>query len=126
MLFKDDEHEREYNRIYNKMRQKDVYHSAAAYIISLDTVCREHNSELFDFEADAIKPEALSRGWQTGTSRKSTRLLFNLWNGYTLDESGEDNSRYYAVDEIFCCSLAPYYWEAVKIRYPEYAGGSSE
>ena len=126
MLFIDDIPEREYNRIYNKMRRKDVYHQAAAYILRLDTVCNEHISELFNFDDDSIILEALSRGWQTGTSRKSTRLLFNLWNGCTLDGSGEDNSRYYAVDEIFCCNYAPYYWEAVKIRYPEYTGGSSE
>lgn len=126
MLFTDDRHEQEYNRILNKMQYDDVYHKAAAYILSLDTVCREHNSEIFNFDDDSIILEALSRGWQTGTSRKSTRLLFNLWNGCTSDETGEDNSRYYAVDEIFCCNYAPYYWEAVKIRYPEYTGGSSE
>lgn len=126
MLFADDRHEREYNRILNIMQSDDVYHKAAAYILSLDTVCNEHIPELFDFNDDSIILEALSRGWQTGTSRKSTRLLFNLWNGCTLDSSGEDSSRYYAVDEIFCCNYAPYYWEAVKLRYPEYAGGSSE
>lgn len=26
----------------------------------------------------------------------------------------------YAPSEIFCCSYAPYFWEAIKIRYPEY------
>mgnify|MGYP000037184561 FL=1 len=26
----------------------------------------------------------------------------------------------YAPGEIFCCSYAPYFWEAVQIRYPEY------
>lgn len=29
-------------------------------------------------------------------------------------------SEHYAPSEIFCCSYAPYFWEAIKIRYPEY------
>lgn len=29
-------------------------------------------------------------------------------------------SEYYNPSEIFCCSYAPYFVEALKIRYPEY------
>ena len=31
----------------------------------------------------------------------------------------EEYSRY-TVENLFCCSYAPYFWQAVKIRYPEY------
>ncbi len=34
-------------------------------------------------------------------------------------EKGHISSSY-APSEIFCCSYAPYFWEAIKIRYPEY------
>ena len=29
-------------------------------------------------------------------------------------------SKYYCPVHLFACSYAPYYWEAIKIRYPEY------
>jgi hypothetical protein len=56
--------------------------------------------------------------------------MFNLWNGYCsdgetyTDADGYESdlpSRMYAVDEIFCCGYAPYFYEAIKLRYPEYA-----
>jgi hypothetical protein len=56
--------------------------------------------------------------------------MFNLWNGchsdgetYT-DRHGEEvelPSYRYTVDEIFNCSYAPYYWQAIRLRYPLYA-----
>ena len=27
----------------------------------------------------------------------------------------------YTVEELFCCAYAPYFWQAIQIRYPEYA-----
>ena len=33
----------------------------------------------------------------------------------------EEDRRLVTPVEIFCCELAPYYWEAIKLRYPEYA-----
>ncbi len=31
-----------------------------------------------------------------------------------------DEYRYYTVEDLFCCGYAPYFWEAVRLRYPEY------
>ncbi len=31
-----------------------------------------------------------------------------------------DECRRYTVEELFCCAYAPYFWQAVQIRYPEY------
>ena len=28
--------------------------------------------------------------------------------------------RKYSVSDIFCCSYAMYFWEGIKLRYPEY------
>lgn len=101
----------------------DPYHLAAAYLMTLDRVTRTHIDDIFDFNGDAIKPEGLNKDWQTSTSLKTTRLLFNLWNGYNangepLEE--EKPSAYCTPENIFCCSYAPYYWQAIKLRYPEY------
>ncbi len=129
MRFIDDTHNRLYTQILNKMKKQDCYHDQAAYLLALDRVCREHIEDIFDFEKDLIIREALHKGWQTGTSLKTTRLLFNLWNSCVYDgEMYKDKqgyetelpSRHYGVDEIFACGYAPYYWEAIKLRYPEY------
>lgn len=36
------------------------------------------------------------------------------------DFENDEKSNYYNTSEIFCCSYAPYFYEGVKIRYPEY------
>lgn len=101
----------------------DEYHRAAAYLLSLDEVLRKHISEVYSFNRDEIIPEALQASWQTGTSRKTTRLLFNLWNGYCSEGEPieeEQISANYTPENIFCCEYAPYYWQAIKLRFPEY------
>ena len=121
IIFYDDEHETLFYRTLDQMQGKDVYHLAAAYLMTLDTECRKHISGLFDFENDAIIPAGINKGWQTGTSSKTTRLLFNLWNGCNSDNEAEGPSSYYTPENIFNSSYAPYYWQAIKLRYPEYA-----
>lgn len=127
--FMDDTHWQCFTAIITQMQQSDVYHMAVAYLLALDTVTRQHVSDIFDFEEDCIKLDALSKPWQTGTSCKTTRLAFNLWNGcctngdtYTDEEGYTEDlpSREYGVDAIFSCEYAPYYWQAIKIRFPEY------
>ncbi len=55
-------------------------------------------------------------------------MAFNLYcNGtpsvldYDDAEEQVDECRRYTVEELFCCAYAPYFWQAVQIRYPEYA-----
>ena len=132
------DHEDLFYTLFKKMKSKDCYHGAAAYLLSLDTVLKDHINRVFDFKEDIIKPECIYEPWQTGTSKKTTRLLFNLWNGKYKDierrfdddeEMDEDeeqkriaySSTYYTPDEIFCCSYAPYFWQAIQLRYPEYS-----
>lgn len=119
--FFDTEHEKAYNEICKKMSYLDQYHAAVAYLFSLDTVCRKHVNDIFDFEDDSITPEGLKKPWQTNSSISTTRLAFNLWNGYFYNEDG-DPSRYFTVDSIFCNSYAPYYVEALKLRFPLFFG----
>ena len=123
MIFADDKHEQLFNDLCTKMKYLDNYHTAAAYILSLDKVCREHIEDIFDLKEDVIKPEGLCKAWQTSTSRKSCRLLFNLWNGYNSEGEAleeEQPSANYTPENIFSCSYAPFYWQAIKLRYPDY------
>lgn len=123
ILFYDSRHEQLYCDLCKRMKYLDEYHRATAYLLSLDNVGREHIDDIFDLKEDVIKPEGLHKAWQTGTSAKTTRLLFNLWNGYNsegepLEE--EKSSGYYTPEHIFSCSYAPYYWQAIQLRYPNY------
>ena len=36
-------------------------------------------------------------------------------------EEQVDECRRYSVEDLFCCCYAPYFWQAIQIRYPEYA-----
>lgn len=122
-IFDGNEHWLTFTEILNKMKKSDVYHISVAYLLALDTVTRQHVNDVFDFGEDCIRLESLEKPWQTGTSRKTTRLAFNLWNGCHSDSGDTDQScRLYAVDEIFCCQYAPYYWQAFQIRFPESCG----
>lgn len=129
MIFYNIDHEKNYEATLNLMKPKDCYHKSLAYLLTLDTVCYEHIRELFDFLDNSIIPEGLYAAWQTSTSKRTSRLAFNLWNGYCSDgetyianDGFEDDlpSSYYSVSSIFCCQYAPYYWEAIKLRYPEF------
>lgn len=60
--------------------------------------------------------------------RESSQNGINLYcNGtpsvfdYEDMEEQIDECRNYTVEELFCCAYAPYFWQAVQIRYPEYA-----
>ena len=120
--FRDKEHEQRFYIFLSRMKKRDCYHQAVAYLMALDIVLAPHAEAIFDFEEDCVNTCDLIQyhGWQTGTSRRTTRLLMNLWNGWCSDTDDGECSSNYTVDEIFCCGYAPYYWEAIKLRYPEY------
>ena len=120
MIFYDDEHKQAFNRLLNRMQSKDEYHISIAYLLALDEALRNHANSVFDFSGDAIKPDALHAAWQTDTSRKTTRLLFNLWNGFYDDEEPDGTTAFYTPESIFSCSFMPYYFEAIKLRFPNY------
>ena len=83
-------------------------------------------SDFYDFEEDFIKTECLGEGWITSGSARVVRMAFNLFcNGtpsvYALEGDAKvKECRKYTVEDLFCCEYAVYFWEAVKVRYPEY------
>lgn len=114
-------HKGNYFKILEEMRSTDEYHQSTAYLIALDNELTAHLNDVFDLDQDVIKHTAISQPWQTGTSIKTTRLLFNLWNSFMSDSTEDFTedilSRHYSIDEIFSSCLAVYYFEAIKLRF---------
>ena len=117
MKFQDENHEQRYHAIMAKMRRDDPYHQSAAYLMALANLVP---GDVFDFADDSIKQEGIFCGWQTSSSRRTTRLMFNLWNGWAYNEDQDDPtpSTDYSVANIFCdYEYAPYFFEAIRIRF---------
>ncbi len=78
--FRNEQHEQRFYGVLGRMNSGDVYHTSVAYLLALDNECYKHIDSLFDFEENVIKPYGtINQAWQTGTSAKTTRLMFNLW-----------------------------------------------
>ena len=128
ITFKSKEHEKFYMEYLKKCRYQDVYHQALVYCLGIDRDTRENVNKIYNFKTGYVKTECLQEGWQTSGSVRVIRMAFNLYcNGtpsvsdYEDAEEQVDECRQYTVEEIFCCAYAPYFWQAIQIRYPEYA-----
>ena len=67
--FYDDDHKSRYEDLMQRMAAADwdANRSAFAYLVTLDSVCRDHILDLYDFEDGCIHSDALAAAWQTGT-----------------------------------------------------------
>lgn len=125
--FSSEEHEKFYLESLEKCRYDDVYHKALCYCLGINRDTRVNVSRIYDFKNGLVKIKCINEGWQTSGSRNVVRLAFNLYNGGTptVDdlESKEEQlqeCRGYSVSDIFCCSYARFFYQAICIRYPEY------
>ena len=54
-------------------------------------------------------------------------IRFTIVNNYLAfyriseTEKQVNECRQYTVEDLFCCAYAPFFWQAIQIRYPEYA-----
>ncbi len=126
IIFKSSEHKAFYLKYLQKCRYQDVYHKALVYCLGIDRDTRENVDRIYDFTTGNVKIECLHEGWQTSGSRKITRMAFNLYCNGTpsvldIEDVGEKlkECQCYTVEELFCCCYAQYFWEAVKLRYPD-------
>ena len=126
ITFRNQEHEMFYRSCLQKCRQQDAYHKALVYCLGISGDTRRNIGRIFDFEKGSVKPKCLEEGWITSGSARVVRMAFNLFcNGtpsaYALegDEKVKECQRY-TVEDLFCCEYAVYFWEAVRLRYPEY------
>ncbi len=127
ITFKNQLHKDFYTEHLQKCRHQDVYHKALVYCLGIDSDTRKHTDRIYDFASGYIKPECLHEGWQTSGSVKIVRMAFNLYCNGTPSVSSCKNKKaqleecqLYTVENLFCSGYAKYFWEAVKIRYPEY------
>ena len=118
-VFYDNDHISRYKLVRGLMggSERDPYRAAVAYLISLDEVLYTHRDSVFDFDKCVILPEGLHKPWQTSTSQKTTRLASNLWCGFRYEDESMALSPYYTPEHIFACEYAPYYWQAIKLRF---------
>ena len=123
LKFKDEKH-REFYEEKTQVLESSEYLKSLIYLIGLSSTTRGRWNEIFQEEDGIIKPEVLKASWQTGTSLKILRLAFQLYTDSTVSdtdfETGEqdiEECRRYSVSDIFCCEYAPFFAEALKIRY---------
>lgn len=126
ITFKSNEHKDFYMKYLQKCRYQDVYHKALVYCLGIDRDTRVNVDRIYDFKTGCVKTECLHEGWQTGGSVKIVRMAFNLYCNGTpsildIEDAKEQlkECRCYTVEELFCCCYARYFWEAVKLRYPD-------
>ena len=106
---------------------RDPYRLALVYAISLTENCRKHFNKCYNTSTRRICLDVFNSGWVTGTDIKAIRLGFCLFAGRipTVYSEKDFEKRFweafnYNPSELFCCELAPYFCEAIKIRYSEY------
>lgn len=127
MNFINDEHELFFINTLRKLQEQkkvDVYSVSLVYILGMCEETRKNFKNIFNIEKGEINIDSIGAPWQTYTSAKVTRMAFSLWNSCMYDSEQDAEikkaSKNYNVGEIFSCSYAPYFYEGIKIRYPEY------
>ena len=127
ITFRNKEHEKFYKTYLQKCGNQDIYRKALVYCLGIDRDTRVNVKRIYDFKTGCVKTECLREGWITSGSARIIRMAFNLYcNGtpsiYDSKEAEEQlqECQCYTVEELFCCGYARYFWEAVKIRYPEH------
>lgn len=115
ITFRSQEHYDFYKDMLKQSPTVDSYHQGLFYTLGISTDCRNHIDDLYDKKTDRIKIEGLDKGWQTSGSREITLFAFNLWNNFTLEDSKETTPY-----NLFASGNAPYFMEALKVKYPDY------
>lgn len=121
MKFMDREHKNFYNEKILQTPYQDCYNKSLIYLLSMNKDTRKNFNEIYNINDNTINIKSLKSEWQTYTSKNVCRLAFNLFNG-----CANDNPKYntmnkdYSISNLFATSGAGYFFEAIKLRYPEY------
>lgn len=125
--FMDKEHKDFYKdkmEILKQYKKADAYYRSLIYTLGICSTTRNNFEKIFNMQKGEININSINNAFQTETSKKVTRLAFSMWNNcmYDSEEDIENGkmSKEYNIGEIFSCSYAPYFFESIKIRYPEY------
>lgn len=127
ITFRNTEHRDFYLKYLRKCGYQDEYHKALVYCLGIDRDTRSHVDSIYDFHSGCVKTECLREGWMTSGNRRIVCMAFNLYCNGTpsvFDYKKKDDQirecQSYTVEDLFCCSYARYFWEAIRLRYPEY------
>ena len=123
------EHHRFYSGTLKRFPDPAAPEKALCYCLGIHPAIREHVEYIYDFSTGQVTPECMQEEWVTSTEdpediRTVIRMAYNLYGGTPSVEEADDQldeCRKYTADKLFNCRYAPYFWEAVKIRYPEYS-----
>ena len=129
MIFINDAHNAFYKQ-QTAVNKNDCYTKALIYTLGICDDTRQRFESLYDAKDGRIIHDALYASWQTDGSMKVTRLAFQLFTDlmptaecYHFENNDKEaycESKRYSISEIFCCEFAPYFVEALKVRYTEY------
>lgn len=115
LKFYDNTHEQFYKE-HTEGEKLDCYNRSLIYLLGLTEETRKHFNKLYNERTRQIEITGTNEGWQTGSTLAITKLAFNLFNGYCGLEDREATT--YTVENIFVYrDLAPYFYEAIKIRF---------
>ena len=117
ILFKDKGHVDLFFYGLQRCNNYDARHQAVFYCLGIDQGIREHLSDVFDFLNDTLMPEAMSCEWMSDVGKRCIWMAACLFDDMPVGMHGNDEG--YSLD-IFCCEYGPYFWEAIKLRYPDY------
>lgn len=127
VIFNGEEHRSFFLASLPRCRYADAYHAALVYCLGIDQDTRKYIDSIYDFKTGCVKPECLREGWITSGSSKIIRMAYNLYCNGTPSVNDDDDTeqrlqecRLYTVEDLFCCGYAKYFWQAIKVRYPEY------
>lgn len=133
IMFISEAHKKFFYEKMAEVRFQDAYHKALCYCLGINADTRRNVDRIYDFKKGCVKTECLQEGWQTSGSAKVVRMAFNLYcnaapsvDDYENTEDQLDECSCYFADDLFCCAYAPFFWQAIQIRYPEYATYHSE
>jgi hypothetical protein len=119
ILFHDNTHKSRFKELLKAYtnNEPDSFRTALAYLIALTDETYKNRRRLYDEQERCIIPNGLNAAFQTGTTKRLTLLAFNLFTGSTAfcDDVMQSSC---TPDNIFSNELAPYFVEAIKLRYP--------
>ena len=127
--FINEEHHRFYSSTLKRFLNPAAPEKALCYCLGIHPAIRWHVDHIYDFSTKQVTPECIHEGWVASAEdpediRTVIRMAYNLYGGTPSVAEADDQLREcqkYTANELFGCRYAPYFWEAVKIRYPEYA-----
>ena len=98
MKFASKEHQKFWLEKFDEMiqlRKTDVYYKSIIYTLGMCETTRKNFDDIFNLKSGEINIDALQGKYQTGTSKKVTRLAFSLWNGCNYDKEQDIEIKIY-------------------------------